>query len=387
MIERWLKPLLIKALGDIPAVALLGPRQCGKSTLARALATESGERAAYLDLESRGDLRRLGDPELYFRTHERDLIILDEIHRTPEIFQLLRGVIDDRRAKGIEGRQFLLLGSASMTLLHQSESLAGRINYMNLTPFLLREIGADNAGERLWVRGGFPRSYLANDDEASFAWRQSFIRTYLERDVPEFGPAIPAETLHRLCQMLANSQGQQLNASRLAAGLGVTGMTVGRWVDLLVDLLLVRRLQPWAANVGKRLVRSPKLYVRDSGLVHALLGITNREQLLGHPVVGASWEGYVIENILAALPWNVTPWFYRTADGAEIDLLLEFGVKKLWAIEVKRSRAPVIEKGFHIACDDLRVERRIVIYPGELRYPLDKKTEAIPFSESWKLFE
>jgi len=374
---------LQELLASFPAVVLLGPRQAGKTTLARALADALPQKAIYLDLELPSDRAKLSDTELYLSAHEDRLVILDEIQRTPGLFQILRGVIDQRRHKGIRAGEFLLLGSASMELMRQSaESLAGRIAYLELTPFVLPEVqslGGD-AADRLWVRGGFPYSYLAMDDLSSFQWRTAFIQTYLERDIPALGPRVPAETLHRFWRMLAHNQGQLLNAARLAASLGVSGQTVARYLDILADLLLVRRLQPWTANLAKRLVRSPKVFVRDSGILHALLGVTDQEQLLGHPVAGSSWEGFVIENLLAAAPAAATAWFYRTANGAEIDLLLELGPQRLWAVEVKRSLNPKPAKGFHLACDDVEATHRFVVYPGTERYRLDPSTEAIPLS-------
>jgi predicted AAA+ superfamily ATPase len=235
--------------------------------------------------------------------------------------------------------------------------------------------------DRLWTRGGFPDSFLAPNDEASFTWRTAFIQTYLERDVPALGPRIPAETLRRYWQMLAHNQGQMLNAAQLASGLGVSGHTVARYLDIMVDLLLVRRLQPWAVNAKKRLVRTPKVYVRDSGLLHALLGIRNQEELLGHPVAGSSWEGLVIENILNALPPTARPTFYRTSAGAEIDLVIEFSAKERWAIEVKRSLAsPAPSKGFYVGCADIKAARQIVVYPGNESFKLDAKTAVMPLS-------
>src|ERR1035437_1381491 len=293
VIDRIAQPRVRELLTGFPAVALLGPRQAGKTTLARDLAEAMSGRAVYLDLELPSDRAKMSDAELYLSAHEDHLVILDEIQRAPGLFQVLRGVIDQRRRKGIRAGEFLLLGSASMDLLQQSaESLAGRIAYLELTPFILPEVQGmgPGAADRLWVRGGFPDSYLAADDSSSFRWRIAFIQTYLERDIPALGPRVPAETLHRFWRMLAHNQGQLLNAARLAAGLGVSGQTVARYLDILVDLLLVRRLQPWTANLAKRLVRSPKVFVRDSGIVHALLGLTDQEELLGHPVVGASWE-------------------------------------------------------------------------------------------------
>lgn len=380
MVKRQIQLQVNRLLQQFPAVAILGPRQVGKTTLA--LAEELGGQALYLDLESPSDRAKLVEPELYLKQHENRLVILDEIHRLPGIFQTLRSLIDQRRRKGSHSRHFLLLGTASIDLLQQSaESLAGRIAYRELAPFSLGEVSKsiDSPADRLWVRGGFPDSFLAANDENSFAWRTAFIQTYLERDVPALGPRIPAETLRRYWQMLAHNQGQMLNAAQLANGLGVSGHTVARYLDIMVDLLLVRRLQPWAANAKKRLVRSPKIYVRDSGLLHALLGIRNREELLGHPVVGASWEGMLIENILDALPTTARPTFYRTSAGAEIDLVIEFSAKQRWAIEIKRSLSdPRPSKGFYIGCEDLKASRRIVLYPGEENYWLDSKTKVMP---------
>jgi len=368
-------------MNRVPAVTVLGPRQVGKTTLARSLADELGDQAVYLDLELPSDRAKLSEPELYFGAHEDQLVVLDEIHRAPGIFQILRSTIDRRRRKGIRSREFLLLGSASMDLLQQSsESLAGRIVYSELTPFTVTEVGSLGPGalDRLWVRGGFPDSYLASGDAASFEWRLAFIQTYLERDIPALGPRVPAGTLHRFWQMLGHNQGQLLNAARLAGGLGVSGQTVARYLDILVDLLLVRRLLPWTSSLSKRLVRSPKVYLRDSGILHALLGIADLDELLGHPVAGPSWEGFVIENLLQALPQKAKPWFYRTSAGAEIDLLLELGPRERWAVEVKRSlSSPAPSKGFHLACKDVRANRRFVVYPGEDRYRIDPDTEVV----------
>jgi len=371
---------LLEVLRGFPAVALLGPRQVGKTTLALDLAEELGEGSVYLDLELPSDRAKLVDAELYLRRHEEKLVILDEIHRLPGIFQTLRGLIDQRRRKGRRSCHFLLLGSASMELMQQSaETLAGRIAYEELTPFSAAEVAGAGGVNPLWLRGGFPDSYLASSDEASFAWRMAFLATYLERDIPALGPRIAAETLRRFWQMLAHNQGQMLNGAQIAGSLGVSGATVGRYLDLMVDLLLVRRLQPLAVNAGKRLVRSPKVYVRDSGLVHALLGIRDMEELLGHPVVGASWEGLMIENVLGALPKTARAWFYRTAAGAEIDLVIELSERERWAIEIKRSVSnPAPSKGFHLGCADIGATRKMVIYPGEESFPLDAKTEAMP---------
>ena len=388
MIARLAQPKLRKLLQQFPAVALLGPRQVGKTTLAHCLAEELGTQALYLDLELPSDRAKLAEPELYLAQHAERLVIFDEIHRLPGIFATLRSLIDQRRRKGKRNGQFLLLGSASIDLLQQSaETLAGRIAYEELTPFSVAEVADSGIGtaDQLWVRGGFPDSFLADSDEDSFAWRSAFIQTYLERDVPALGPRIPAETLRRYWQMLAHNQGQMLNAAQLASGLGVSGHTVARYLDIMVDLLLVRRLQPWAANAKKRLVRTPKVYVRDSGLLHALLGIRNMEELLGHPVVGSSWEGMLIENILGALPATAQTSFYRTSAGAEIDLVIEFSAKQRWAIEIKRSLgSPAPSKGFYNGCEDIKAARQIVLYPGEERFKLDKKTEVMPLKQFLK---
>ena len=388
MIPRVAKARLLDLLQRFPAVALLGPRQAGKTTLALSLEEQLKPQALYLDLELPSDRAKLADPELYLSQHRDRLVILDEIHRLPDIFQTLRSLIDRRRRTGRKVSQFLLLGSASMDLMHQSaETLAGRIAYLELTPFTAAEVGgtSPSAPDALWLRGGFPESFLADDDEGSFEWRTAFIQTYLERDVPALGPRVPAETLRRFWQMLAHNQGQMFNGAQLAAGLGVSGHTIARYLDILVDLLLVRRLQPWASNARKRLVRSPKVYVRDSGLVHALLGIRTQEELFGHPIVGPSWEGMLIENILSSLPATVRSWFYRTSAGAEIDLVLEFGHKNIWAIEIKRSISnPVPSKGFYIGCADLKAARQIVLYPGQESYRTDPRSEVMSLDQFMK---
>jgi len=376
MIERRITAQLTERLDTTPAVALLGPRQVGKTTLARMLGEQRP--SLYLDLESDADRARMADPELYLAGHEDKLVILDEVHRLPGLFQILRGLIDEGRRKGRRAGRFLLLGSASLDLLRQSgESLAGRISYLEMGPIDGLEVPAEDLS-RLWNRGGFPDSFLAADDRLSQRWRQDFVRTYLERDVPMLGPRIPAETLRRFWTMLAHHQSGLLNAAEFARALGVDGKTVAAYLDLLVDLLLVRRLEPWHANAGRRLVKSPRVYVRDSGLVHTLLGLATLEDVLGHPVAGASWEGFVIETMIAAAPEGTRANFYRTAAGAEIDLLLTLPGGALWAIEVKRSLAPTLERGFHQACADLKPERRIVIYPGSESYPLREGIEVMP---------
>ena len=382
MIKRRIHDKLDESIDHSPAVGLLGPRQVGKTTLA--LEMGATRPSLYLDLESPTDRAKLADAGRYLAEHEDKLIILDEVHRAPEIFQILRGLIDQGRRRGKVGGRFLLLGSASVELLKQSgESLAGRISYLELTPFDATEVDGERM-DRLWIRGGFPASFLAANDRISLDWREDFIRTYLERDVPQFGSRIPAETLRRFWTMLAHHQAGMHNAATLAQGLGVDGKTVARYLDLLVDLLLVRRLSPWHRNVGKRLVKSPKVFVRDSGLVHALLGLGNKEQLLGHPVVGPSWESFVLETLLVLAPRGTEANFYRTAAGAEIDLVLTLPGGKLWAVEIKRSSAPKLERGFHLACADLKPARRFVVYPGDDRFPLDAETEVLGLAELGK---
>lgn len=382
MIQRRIKQQVREALDRQAAVALIGPRQVGKTTLAYEVVEERD--ALYLDLEDRNDREKLSDPGLFLEQYEDKLVVLDEIYRTPELFQPLRGIIDKGRRKGKRTGRFLILGSASIDLLRQSgESLAGRIEYVDMHPLDITEVGtADNAMNQLWIRGGFPDSYLAKNDQYSFKLRKNFIRTYLERDVPQFGPRIPAATLESLWTMLSHGQGSLLNASNLASALSISAPTVRTYIDLLVDLLLVRRLRPYHTNVGKRLVKSPKVYVRDSGLLHALLGIGDYNSLCGHPVVGTSWEGFVIENLLSDLPYRTQSNFYRTAAGAEVDLVLEFpGKSEIWAIEIKRALSAKPKKGFYHACEDIQPHKSFVVYAGDERYPISEGVEAISLSE------
>jgi hypothetical protein len=369
--------MLLQRLDEAPAVVLLGPRQAGKTTLSLALAKPRG--ALYLDLESEQDRAKLAEPELYLADHLGKLVILDEIHRAPGLFPVLRGLIDRARHGKRKRGLYLLLGSASLDLLKQAgETLAGRVSYLELDPFDALEAGATAAErDRLWLRGGFPESFLARSNARSLRWRQDFIRAYLERDIPQFGPRIAAETLRRFWAMLAHHQGGMLNVAQLARNLGVDAKTASAYIDLLTDLLLVRRLPSWHVNAGKRLVKSPKVYVRDSGLVHALLAIGDKETLLSHPVVGASWEGFVIENLLAVAPEGVQGHFYRTSGGAEIDLVLRFPAGRLWAVEIKRSLAPRPERGFHAACEDIKPARRFVVYPGEESYSAGGGTQVV----------
>lgn len=375
MIRRHLHDVLARRLRQYPAVALLGPRQVGKTTLAKAIAA-GHEGAVVLDLERESDRAVLTRPELFLPLYRDRLVVLDEVQHMPGLFADLRPQIDaDRRA----GR-FLLLGSASGALLRQaSESLAGRVSYVELTPFLAAELEADlSTQQTLWLRGGYPPSYLAADDEAGFQWRQDLIATFLQRDLPGLGVRVPAETLRRFWTMLAHLHGQLFNASQLGRSLGgASHATVGRYLDTLVDTLMVRRLEPYLANVGKRLVKSPKVYVRDSGLLHALLGLATVRQLQGHPMAGASWEGFVVEQVAAALPAGAQIGFYRTAAGAELDLVVE-GPSGTTGIEVKFSASPKPTKGFWQALQDLAIERAYVVAPVLQRYPLAPGVEVIP---------
>ena len=388
IIPRILRSTLEQHLALFPAVALLGPRQVGKTTLARTVAdaprhagTATPEPGLYLDLENPRHLDRLSDARGYLGSVRHRLVVLDEIHRVPELFQVLRGIIDDRIRDGEPAGHFLILGSASMDLMRQSgESLAGRIGYLALDPLDIRETGPGDV-ERLWTRGGFPRSFLAPDDAASGLWRRNFIRTYLERDIPILGPRVPAETLSRFWTMLAHSQGGLWNASVLARSLGVDGKTVMRYLDLLVDLLLVRRLPPFHVNVRKRLVKSPRVYIRDSGIVHALLGLDTWDDVLGHPVAGKSWEGFVVETLIRAASDRTRASFYRTATGVEIDLVLELPGGALWGVEIKRGIATAPARSLRVALDDVGPDRAFVVYGGDERYPLPGGVEAIGLEE------
>jgi len=378
MIPRSVQAALEDRLRHFPAVALLGPRQVGKTTLARVIAEAAD--SLYLDLENPSDLEKLADARGYLGAQRGRLIVLDGVQRAPGLFQELRGLIDERIHDGEAAGHFLLLGSASIDLLRQSsESLAGRIAYLELSPLDVREVGREQQ-TRLWIRGGFPRSFLAESDSDSAVWRENFIRTYLERDIPLLGPRIPAETLRRFWTMLAHGQGSLLNAANLARALAVEGKTVAKYLDLMVDLLLVRRLPPLHANVGKRLVRSPKTYVRDSGIVHTLLRLDDEDSVLGHPVAGMSWEGFVIETLIRAAPDRAQASFYRTATGVEVDLILELPGNRLWAIEIKRGLAPKVEKGLRVALADLKPDKAFLVSSGDERYSKGEGIEAIGLS-------
>ncbi len=378
MISRELEVQVERRLTQSPAVALLGPRQVGKTTLARSIAARHAG-AVFLDLERASDRAALAEPEIFLPTLRDRLVVLDEVQHLPQIFAALRPEIDAHRNPG----RFLLLGSASGELLRQtSESLAGRVAYLELTPLLARELpqGLPDL-QRLWLRGGFPLSCLAHDDQAAFDWRQDFIQTFLQRDLPGMGVRVPAEAMRRFWTMLAHLQGQMFNASALGQALGgASHTTAARYLDTLVDTLMVRRLPPHQVNLGKRLVKSPKVYVRDSGLLHALLGLATVRDLQGHPVAGASWEGLIVEQVAAALPTSAQLSFYRTAVGAELDLVVELGARK-FGIEIKFSAAPKPARGFWQSLKDLSIERAWVIAPVARGYPLAPGVDVLPVHE------
>lgn len=382
MLLRRQKSQIVTQLNRTPAVAILGPRQVGKTTLARQIAKEWPSESVYLDLERPSDLMKIKDPELYLKQQSGKLVVIDEIQRMPDLFKVLRSVIDERRAEGEESGQFLLLGSASLDLVQgSSESLAGRISYIDLGSLDAFEIGEKYSLDTLWLRGGFPRSFLAVSDEESLSWREDFISSYLERDIPFLGTRVPAETLRLFWTMLAHNQGQVINQSKIAGNLSVSVPTVRRYLDLLTDLLLIRPLRPWAGNIGKRLVKSPKYYIRDSGLTHALLGIQTLDELMGHPVVGKSWEGFVIENLLVVAPRRAIPFFFETSSHAEIDLVFETGPKNRIAIEIKRSLSPALSSGFYNTCTALGIKDRYIVYPGTESFPLSKDVRVMSLKE------
>lgn len=382
MIPRRLEPAVRASLRRFPAVVLVGARQVGKTTLARRIVQRTPGRAVLLDLERPSDLAKIAEPEPYLEPLAGKLVILDEMQRAPGLFPVLRALIDARRRPG----RFLLLGSASPELLRQSaESLAGRVAYHELGPFAMQEVGAAHAA-RLWLRGGFPQSYLARSEPASFAWREAFVATLLERDLPQLGIRVPAASLRRFWLMIAHAHAQLWNASAVGASLGLTAPTARHYLNLLAATFMARELAPYRANLKKRLVKTPKVYVRDSGILHGLLGLRTRDELLAHPVCGASWEGWAIEQILALAPPGATPSFYRTAAGAEIDLLLERPGKSMLAFEIKRSVAPRPSKGLLAAMQDLGVRRAYVVCPVRERYPLAQGVEALPVEELPRLF-
>lgn len=381
MFDRLAESAIRRALKRSPAVALLGARQVGKSTLARTIAAES-PRTLYLDLEAAEDLARLADPAFFFRENRKRLVVLDEVQRASDIFSALRPEIDADRRPG----RFLLLGSASPALLRQSsESLAGRIALVDMQPLLAAEIKPDfTATQTLWMRGGFPESFTAASDADSFLWRRDFIRTFLERDIPQFGFSIPAPVLDRFWRMLAHTHGQLFNAAQLAGSMGMSNPTIGRYVDLLTAARVLRRIEPLHRNLGKRLVKSPRLYIADSGLLHALLQIRTLDELIGHNITGSSWEGFVIEQAIGVAPRDADIGFYRTAAGAELDLVIQAG-KETIGIEVKFSSAPKVTRGFWAACEDVGVSRAYVVAPIPESYRIAENVEVVPVTHGFGL--
>jgi uncharacterized protein len=392
MQSRHIQSIVLQRLTQsAPAVVLLGPRQVGKTTLARQVAARWPSGSVYLDMERPADRLRLDDADAYLRAQGGKLVVIDEIHRAPGLFDVLRGIIDERRAEGQRYGHFLLIGTAALDLMQQSaETLAGRAAYLEMSPITLLEATDSHTTppsdqRTLWTRGGFPDSLLASSDANSLDWRNDFIRSYLERDVPMFAPRMPAETISRLWTMLAHQQGSMLNQAKLASSLGLSAPTVSRYIDLLVDLQLVRRLQPYSGNIGKRLVKAPKVYVRDSGLVHALLGLRTWDDILGHPIAGPSYEGFCLENLITAAAQNTQtprrPYYYRTQMGAEVDLVFERAGQPEIAIEIKHASAPSVERGFHVACEDLGITQRYVVYPGDEAFALRAGVQAIGLKE------
>lgn len=365
-IQRNLEDELIRGLKQFPVVSILGSRQCGKSTLAKKVIQDIGN-SVYLDLELTSDLSKLNDPEAFLRANQDQLVCLDEIQRKPELFPLIRGLTDITRRSG----QILVLGSASPDLLRQtSESLAGRIDYIDLTPFLINEIPIGSLHKH-WLRGGYPDSFLATSDSESWRWRGNMVRTFLERDIPNFGFNISTQTLERLWMMLAHTSGQLLNTSKLSESLGISRSTVKFHIDILEKTYMARILRPLHTNLKRRLVKSPKAYLRDTGIMHHLLGIEAMNALLGHPSYGSSWESYALEQICSILGPSWKPFFYRTSNGAEIDLILEKGLRRI-AVEFKASMAPKATRGMHQSMKDLHITEAYIVapLPEECTYPI-----------------
>ncbi len=390
MIQRILEEKLIQSLKAMPVTVILGPRQVGKTTLALELAKPALHKPIhYLDLELDSDLAKLDDAEAYLRRFENQLLVIDEVQRKPTLFPVIRALVDLRKRAGERVGHFLLLGSASKDLLQQSsESLAGRIRYLELPPFSAFELHReDPLGfnlEKLWFRGGLPDSYLAKSEAESQDWRRDFISTYVEKDIPLFGPQVPAARMKRFWSMLAHYHGQQAILTEIAKSLEVSHTTARTYLDILQDFFMVRQLQPWSGNSKKRLVKTPKVYLRDSGILHSLLNISSYDQLMGHPVVGASWEGFVMENILNNLSPNWTPSYYRSSNQTEIDLVLE-SATEVWGVEIKKSIAPTISSGFHRACEDIGATKKYIVYSGSDRFPMKGSIEVIGLIEFLKM--
>ncbi|MCB9288902.1 MAG: ATP-binding protein [Lewinellaceae bacterium] len=376
---RYIATTLLQRLQAFPVVGITGPRQAGKTTLVKSLLPEIEKETAYLDLELPSDLARLRNAELFLKENEQKLIIIDEVQRKPDLFPLLRSLVDLRREPG----RFLILGSASPELLRQSsETLAGRISYLELTPFHFRELPDDDI-KKHWLRGGFPPALFAQNNETAFQWLEDFVITFVERDLPQFGLTAPSQTLQTLLQMLGSAHGNLINFSTLANSLGVAMPTVKRYMSYLENAYFIRYLQPWHTNVKKRLVKTPKVFFRDTGVLHYLTGISEINQLYGHQIVGASWEGYVLQQIIANLPSRTLPYFYRTRSGAELDLILIKGSQPVLAVEVKFSSTPSLRKGNHLAIADIGSPPTFIIVPSGGDYPLEENIRVCGLEQFW----
>lgn len=379
ILPRQIQSTIEKSLKESPAVGLLGSRQVGKTTLAKEIQKKIKNQAIYIDLELPSDINKLQAPELYLKEYEDRLVIIDEIQRMPDLFPLLRALIDQKQKNG----RFLILGSASPDLIKKSsESLAGRILYHELTPFTLEELTPRKINyQRLWLRGGYPRSLLSKNDELSFQWLESFIQTYLERDIPQLGIHIPSPHLRRFLTMCAHLHGQTWNASKIGGSLGISAPTAKHYLNILQNTFIIRQLQPYFTNIKKRLIKCPKIYFRDSGMLHTLLAIMNYENLMVHPVVGNSFEGFIIEQIINMLPFHWKYYFWRTSAGAEVDLVLLEEGKKPIVVEIKYSLSPTLTKGFWNALDDLKCSHAYIVYPGKEKYKIRENVIMLPIDQ------
>jgi predicted AAA+ superfamily ATPase len=392
MIKREMQERLYGAIEAMPVVALLGPRQVGKTTLAIEVSHRVKKKASYLDLESDSDFNKLADAEAYLKRFSDELLVIDEVQRKPDLFRIIRGIVDARKRKGEKAGHFLLLGSSSRELLQKSsESLAGRIRYLDLTPFTTSELyqaeGDPFDLEKKWLRGGFPDSYLASSNQDSWLWRSDFISTYMERDLPSMGVNIAPPILKRFWKMLAYYNGNQINHSELGRSLELSHTTIKSHLDVLTDFYMVRQLSPWSGIIKKRLVKTPKIYLRDSGILHSLLGLSNIEAILSHPAMGASWEGFVIESILNILNNQWTYSYYRTATQIEIDLVLQTPQQEVWAIEIKKSTAPKLGRGFFEACNDIKATHKFIVNANNESYPLNNGVEVIGLLDFLKMLK
>ncbi len=390
MIKREKHILLVNALQAMPVVALIGPRQVGKTTMSIDLSKQFNKPVTYIDLESDADFNKLTDAEAFLKRFSNELLIIDEVQRKPELFRILRGIVDERKRNGERTCQFLLLGSASVDLLQKSsESLAGRIRYIELSPFTVTELYENEKGsfnlEQLWLRGGFPDSYLAKTEQESWEWRRDFFSTYVERDIPTMGVGVATTQLKRFWKMLAHYHGNQINLSEFGRSLETSHTSIRNYLDILTDFYMVRQLSPWSGNLKKRLVKSPKIYLRDSGILHSIMQISNIDDLFSHPIIGASWEGFVIENIINQLDDRWEYNYYRTATQAEIDLVLRTPDNEIWAVEIKRSTAPKLTRGFYEACKDVKATHKWVISTNQEQYPLPEEVEVIGLIDFLKI--